>query len=192
VAVLVWYLSRAHVLFLLVARFERTLWKYRWHPKIYSALLMEAAHFSQTLYLVAAELGLGAFVTAIVNNGDVDERLGLATAHGATETMLGGPDVVERIVDHGERVYTLALRAGQPLHGQASAVPAREEVLLLPPGAAPFTGSPPSLTGTELCIAVINLGRCDATTPIATGGAYTLIVETDAPGVQYTLQASAQ
>jgi hypothetical protein len=39
---------------------------------------------------------------------------------------------------------------------------------------------------------VINLGRCDATTPIATGGAYTLIVETDAPGVQYTLQASAQ
>ena len=32
---------------------------------------------SQTLYLVATELGLGAFVTAAVNNADIDERLGI-------------------------------------------------------------------------------------------------------------------
>ena len=38
---------------------------------------MDAAHLSQTLYLVATELGLGAFVTAAVNNGDIDDRLGI-------------------------------------------------------------------------------------------------------------------
>jgi nitroreductase len=38
---------------------------------------MDAGHLSQTLYLVCAELGLGAFVTAAVNGADIEERLGL-------------------------------------------------------------------------------------------------------------------
>ena len=38
---------------------------------------MDAAHLSRTLYLVATELGLGAFVTAAINNVDIEERLGL-------------------------------------------------------------------------------------------------------------------
>jgi nitroreductase len=38
---------------------------------------MDAAHLSQTLYLVAAELGLGAFVTAAINAANIDERLGI-------------------------------------------------------------------------------------------------------------------
>ena len=38
---------------------------------------MDAAHMSQTFYLLCADLHLGAFVTAAVNNGDVDDRLGL-------------------------------------------------------------------------------------------------------------------
>ena len=38
---------------------------------------MDAAHLSQTLYLVAGDLGLGAFVTAAINGLAIEERLGL-------------------------------------------------------------------------------------------------------------------
>ena len=62
---------------MLAARFERAFWKYRNHQKALAAVLMDAAHLSQTLYLVCTELGLGAFVTAAVNNADIDEHLGL-------------------------------------------------------------------------------------------------------------------
>jgi putative peptide maturation dehydrogenase len=71
------YFGDAHVLIVLAARFDRAFWKYRNHRKALAALLMDAAHLSQTLYLVATELGLGAFVTAAVNNVDIEERLGL-------------------------------------------------------------------------------------------------------------------
>jgi putative peptide maturation dehydrogenase len=71
------YFGSAHVLVVMAARFERNHWKYSAHDKAYPAILMDAAHLSQTLYLVAAELGLGAFVTAAINGVDVDERLGL-------------------------------------------------------------------------------------------------------------------
>jgi putative peptide maturation dehydrogenase len=71
------YFGAAHVLLLLVARFERSHWKYRRHPKAYASILLDAGHLSQTLYLVAADRGLGAFVTTVVNNEEIDERLGL-------------------------------------------------------------------------------------------------------------------
>jgi putative peptide maturation dehydrogenase len=71
------YFGDAHVLFVLAVRFDRAFWKYRNHQKAYAAVLMDAAHLSQTLYLVATELGLGAFVTAAINNADIEERLGL-------------------------------------------------------------------------------------------------------------------
>lgn len=71
------YFGRASVSFVLTARFYRSFWKYRRHPKGYAALLMDAAHLSQTLYLVCADLGLGAFVTTAVNAHTIEERLGL-------------------------------------------------------------------------------------------------------------------
>jgi putative peptide maturation dehydrogenase len=71
------YFSGAHVLLVLAARFDRAFWKYRNHRKALTALMMDAAHLSQTLYLVATELGLGAFVTAAINNADIEERLGI-------------------------------------------------------------------------------------------------------------------
>ncbi|MGN6429147.1 MAG: putative peptide maturation dehydrogenase [Gaiellaceae bacterium] len=71
------YFADAHALVVLAVRFERAFWKYRNHQKALTAVLMDAAHLSQTLYLVCTELGLGAFVTAAVNNADIDERLGL-------------------------------------------------------------------------------------------------------------------
>jgi putative peptide maturation dehydrogenase len=71
------YFGAAHVSFVLAARFYRNHWKYRRHARAYAGILMDAAHLSQTLYLVAAELGLGAFVTIAINGRDIEERLGL-------------------------------------------------------------------------------------------------------------------
>ena len=71
------YFGDAGALFLLTARFYRSYWKYRALQRAYAVLLMDAAHMSQTFYLLCADLNLGAFVTAAVNNGDVDDRLGL-------------------------------------------------------------------------------------------------------------------
>lgn len=72
------YLSSAKVLFVMSARFGRSFWKYK-DPRAYAVLLMDAAHLSQTLYLLSAELGLGAFVSAAVNAANIEERLGLDT-----------------------------------------------------------------------------------------------------------------
>jgi putative peptide maturation dehydrogenase len=71
------YFASAAALFVLTARFYRSFWKYRKHQKAYSAVLMDVGHLSQTLYLVCAELGLGAFVTAAVNGANIEDRLGL-------------------------------------------------------------------------------------------------------------------
>jgi putative peptide maturation dehydrogenase len=71
------YFGGAGALFILTARFYRSFWKYRKHRRAYGVLLMDAGHLSQTLYLVCAELGLGAFVTAAINGADIEERLGL-------------------------------------------------------------------------------------------------------------------
>jgi putative peptide maturation dehydrogenase len=71
------YLAGASVMFVMTARFDRQYWKYLRHPRAYGVLLMDAAHLSQTFYLLCAELGLGAYVTAAINNADIDERLGL-------------------------------------------------------------------------------------------------------------------
>jgi putative peptide maturation dehydrogenase len=78
------FVREAPALFLLTTRFERSFWKYRRHRRAYAVLLMDAAHLTQTFYLVCTELGLGAFVTAAVNGVNIEERLGLdAFAEGA-------------------------------------------------------------------------------------------------------------
>jgi putative peptide maturation dehydrogenase len=90
------YFGSAHVTFVLTARFERSHWKYRNHDKAYPAMLMDAAHLSQTLYLVATSLELGAFVTAAVNGANIEERLRL---DGYSEGVLAvagcGPSAAE-------------------------------------------------------------------------------------------------
>lgn len=71
------YLSGAHVLVVVTARFGRTFWKYRNHAKAYRVLLLETGHVSQNIYLAATELGLGAFITAAINEGDIEQAFGL-------------------------------------------------------------------------------------------------------------------
>jgi putative peptide maturation dehydrogenase len=71
------YFGEAHVSVVMAARFNRNHWKYRRHPRAYAGILMDAAHLSQTLYLVAAERGLGAYFTLAINGRDIEARLGL-------------------------------------------------------------------------------------------------------------------
>lgn len=83
------YFGAAHVSFVLTARFYRSHWKYRRHQKAYPGILMDAAHLSQTLYLVSAELGLGAFVTLAVNARDIEARLGIDGVGEGVVAMIG-------------------------------------------------------------------------------------------------------
>lgn len=89
------YFRDASVLVVLVARFHRSFWKYRRHEKAYAVILMDAGHLSQTLYLVCAELGLGAFVTGAINNVDVDARLGLGGFDHGSLAICGFGGLVE-------------------------------------------------------------------------------------------------
>ncbi len=71
------YYRSAHVLVVMVARFFRNFWKYRGNAKAYKVLLMDAAHLSQTFYLVCTELGLGAFFTGAVSDVKIEKALNL-------------------------------------------------------------------------------------------------------------------
>jgi putative peptide maturation dehydrogenase len=90
------YLSSMKVLLILTARFSRSFWKYRSSARALAVILMDAAHLSQTLYLVCAELGLGAFVSAAVNSGNIEDDLRLDAFEQGVLAVCGcGPPAVE-------------------------------------------------------------------------------------------------
>ena len=78
------FFADAPVMAVMAARFARSQWKYRNHPKIYRAILLEAGHISQNLYLTATEMNLGAFITAAINEVEIEQAFGL-------ESMSEGP-----------------------------------------------------------------------------------------------------
>ena len=71
------YYLDAQVMVVLVSRFSRTFWKYRNHTKAYRATILDAGHLSQTLYVSATEFDLGAFITAAINEIDIERAFGL-------------------------------------------------------------------------------------------------------------------
>jgi putative peptide maturation dehydrogenase len=71
-----WF-ADAHALCVLVPRFERNFWKYRNHPKAYRVCILDIGHLSQTLLLSATEQGLGSYVTAAINEADLERAFGL-------------------------------------------------------------------------------------------------------------------
>lgn len=78
------YVGEAHVVVLMVARFLRNHWKYRKQSRTYSVMLMDVGHLSQTFYLLATQLGLGAFFSAAINPSVVEQVLPLSPdAYGA-------------------------------------------------------------------------------------------------------------
>ncbi len=78
------YFAQAHAVIALAARFGRNFWKYRNHAKAYRAVILDVGHLSQTLYLTATELGLAAFVTAGINELQIEHAFGL-------DAMIEGP-----------------------------------------------------------------------------------------------------
>ena len=78
------YYAAAPLQLALVARFERNFWKYRNHAKAYRAVILDAGHLSQAMYLAATELNLGAFITAAINEVEIEQAFGL-------EPMAEGP-----------------------------------------------------------------------------------------------------
>lgn len=80
------FVGSSHVAVFLTARFYRNFWKYRRTLRTYSVVLMDAAHLSQTFYLVATELDLGAYYTASVSPRRVEKHLGIDPAE---EGVLG-------------------------------------------------------------------------------------------------------
>lgn len=86
-----WF-ADCHVQIALVARLGRTFGKYRLHPKAHRAIVLDAGHLSQTLYLVATAIGLGAFVTAAINERDIEEAFGLDPLRDGVVALTGlGP-----------------------------------------------------------------------------------------------------
>ncbi len=71
------YFAQAHVMVVAASRFRRTFWKYRAHAKAYRALMLDIGYLSHTIYLSATELGLAAFITAAINEVDIEQALGL-------------------------------------------------------------------------------------------------------------------
>ncbi len=70
------YFAEAHALCVLAPRFYRNFWKYRRHPKAYRVCILDVGHLSQTLLLSATEAGLGSFVTAAINEVDIERAFG--------------------------------------------------------------------------------------------------------------------
>ena len=72
-----WF-ADAHALCVLAPRFQRNFWKYRNHPKAYRVCILDIGHLSQTLLLSATERGLGSYVTAAINEADIERAFGLS------------------------------------------------------------------------------------------------------------------
>lgn len=108
------------VLVVMVARFDRLFWKYRRHAKAWRVLHLDAGHLSQTMYLSAADLGLGAFVTAAVNDRDIEAALGLPPLREGALAIVGfGPPSSQR--KNVELDQLEATPAGRLLAGFAAA-----------------------------------------------------------------------
>lgn len=83
-----WF-ADAPVQIVLVARFHRNFWKYRNHAKAYRVIQLDAGHLSQTWFLAASELGLGAFITAAINEIDIEQAFGFDGMRDGPLAVLG-------------------------------------------------------------------------------------------------------
>ena len=100
------YFADAAVTCILAPRFARSFWKYRNHPKAYRVAILDAGHLSQTLQLCATQAGLGAFVTAAINEIDIETVLGL-------QAHVDGPLLVCGFGPRAARMQTSELDPGR-------------------------------------------------------------------------------
>lgn len=83
------FVGEAAMAVLLVARLKRNFWKYPNRCRTYAVMHQDVGHLSQTFYLVATRLGLGAFYTAAVDGRETRSKLGLEDMVDAPMGLLG-------------------------------------------------------------------------------------------------------
>lgn len=104
-----WF-ADAHVVAVLAPRFDRSFWKYRQHAKGYRVVALEGGHLSQTLYLSATDLGLGAFVTGAINEVQLEQAFGLDHLSQGALAVCGfgwrGEEMVTAELDPAGEIWT--------------------------------------------------------------------------------------
>ena len=104
------YFADAHAMVVLAPRFGRNFWKYRNHAKAYRVVVLDVGHLSQTLQLAATERGLGAFVTAAINEVDIEQAFGLDACVEGSLAVCGfgvrADTMVKSELDPKRRVWT--------------------------------------------------------------------------------------
>lgn len=116
------FTGRGAFVVLLVARLGRNYWKYPHSCRTYAVMHQDAGHLSQTFYLVATRLGLGAFYTAALDGRTAERRLGLETSVEAPLGLCGCGPILESARDW------LGAEAWSPDTAQASAEEVRPVV----------------------------------------------------------------
>jgi putative peptide maturation dehydrogenase len=92
-----WF-ANVPVMVVMTARFDRIFWKYRRHTKAWRVVHLDVGHLSQTMYLSAADLGLGAFVTAAINDREVERALELTPMREGAIAIVGfGPRAAQTL-----------------------------------------------------------------------------------------------
>jgi SagB-type dehydrogenase family enzyme len=100
----------AAVLLLYTAVIERATWKYP-TANTYRTMFLDAGHVSQTAYLVATALGLGAFFTVATRDAAIERQLGLSWTD---EIFLGTTAL--GVMTEEERIRQAEMLAGGPVH----------------------------------------------------------------------------
>lgn len=107
-----WF-ANVPVMVVMTARFDRLFWKYRRHAKAWRVVHLDVGHLSQTMYLSAADLGLGAFVTAAINDREIERALELTPMREGAIAIVGfGPRAAQKTtLELDDIVPTAASRA---------------------------------------------------------------------------------
>jgi putative peptide maturation dehydrogenase len=107
-----WF-ANVPVMVVMTARFDRLFWKYRRHAKAWRVVHLDVGHLSQTMYLSAADLGLGAFVTAAINDREIERALELVPMREGAIAVVGfGPRAATKTtLELDDLVPTAASRA---------------------------------------------------------------------------------
>jgi len=121
--------------------------------------------------------------------GQDTANLAGTVANDVPGTSLAPGTTITSVIDVAAKrrdVYAVSLAAGQTLQVDTDANRWDYRVLLLPPGTTSVQ-QVSAVQGTLLCSTA---SACHKTAPIATSGAYLLVVEASGPGVQYTLRVT--
>lgn len=83
------FVAQPSLVIVLAARFQRNFWKYSKRDNTYNVIQLDGGHLSQTFFLLATEMNLGAFFTGSVNPRSLLDELQLEDGAWGILGMLG-------------------------------------------------------------------------------------------------------